>query len=294
MSKKPLFDRISWTDGLALYSSNFLSVILTKFAHHTLTTSSLSSSDTVLSLVLSRSDADDLKRAPDDLARSLNSVFLGVMSGAATDYAGNDLDPVPLSDPLPLSSLTPDTASPHLLAFDLDLTLSPPILTLSFSEAVSLSSLNLTDLLFQSRYTSSVAVSHRLRGGVVLTSEDSSTVSISLLDSDVEDIKRSGQLWVNRHSAFLRIAQNLCTDLSGNKVVAIEDGFALPVSSFTADNQGPRLKYAGLEFNSGRLSPISSEEKDLRKFPFTSRELKLCFISLGWGMISVVQLVMRG
>eukprot|EP01033_Poteriospumella_lacustris_P004827 gene4827-3461_t len=237
----------------------------------------LSWSDTRQSVVvnLTRDDANFLKNHPRDLARNASSVFLGVIVGAATDQAGNVLQPIAPTDAMRVEGFVADHVAPFIAAFDLDMDAAPVRLTLQFSEPMALDSFNLSRLILQSRFLSSAGVAYRLTGGSVAvqtmatTSTSTSTSSaaaalyaetvvVTLTTADVNNMKRTGQLIRNKNAAFLR-QEALATDVAGNVVDAIYDNEALACRTFTVDATPPTLVSSRLDMHVGELALVFDE-----------------------------------
>jgi hypothetical protein len=219
---------------------------------------------------LTRHDANILKNHPAYLAFNASTIFLGAIAGAVTDQAGNFLQPILPTDALPIKGFLPDQVSPYIVAFDLNMNTAPVILTLQFSEPMDVASLNLTCIILQSRFLSTAGVAYRLTGGTILAralfnvtkSLDpvmySEQVEIALLDSDVNRMKRTGQLIRNKNAAFLR-QEGLGTDTAGNLIDPVYDNEALACRVFVNDLIPPIIQFSHLNMHTGELHLIFDE-----------------------------------
>ena len=117
-----------------------------------------------------------------------------------------------------------DTTDPVLIQFELDL--NAGTITLTFSEAVDVSSVDPTALTLASDLSSTSSIT--LTGGAV-TSGNAAVLGMNLAEDDLNELKIAG-ICQTASSCYLSITFNFVTDLSGNTVVAILSDSALAVS----------------------------------------------------------------
>jgi hypothetical protein len=145
----------------------------------------------------------------------------------------------------------PDTVSPTLRGFDLDLNASR--LVLRFSETVRASSIALGGLLM-SGGASGVRV--RLGGeGSRLESDDEydSDVVVALGRQDLNNMKRTSGLATSAATSRLHF-DAFVSDVFGNRIAAVGLNASLAAEAYTADATSPVLLQWGVDLNSGWIS----------------------------------------
>lgn len=212
-----------------------------------LTGGTVTQSLNTLTIVFSPSDANSLKLNP-YIAKNISNTFISLEYQTATDMAGNYLESIPFTNAREIDSFITDTSRPELLAFTLDLNRQDRSnhLTLKFSEPMSVSTLNITDITVQSRFAQRDGVYYRLTGGILLTS-DSDTIIIELLAEDVLNMKLIPGLIRRKQSTYLIYSENMAMDLFGNKVLPEVDGYAFGCTTFIADKIAPRIIHAKID-----------------------------------------------
>ena len=127
------------------------------------------------------------------------------------DFGGNS---IALSHNNRLASIVNDSTNPTVLSCDLDLLSNQ--LTLEIDEVIDVSSFLFNDITIQNSTTTS-SIMYTLRGGTLSTaSTTSSTIVISLLRSDVGNIRNLGA--ITESTAYLSLPSTTFVDLSGNSV----------------------------------------------------------------------------
>jgi len=106
----------------------------------------------VIYLNISLSDLNNIKRIR-NLARSINTTFLSVISNSLSDMCGNGVVPISSSTALKASVFTTNLVRPRLTSWDMYMNpLGPPLtLLLHFSETVDLTTLRLNGISLQDR-----------------------------------------------------------------------------------------------------------------------------------------------
>jgi hypothetical protein len=218
-----------------------------------------------LKLTLNLADSTRLKLAV-GIGSDVTDTFLTVSFGCFSDYSGRFLDPAPRNSAITLASVVPDTVAPRLDFFDIDM--SAGIITFTFSEAIPISAIDLTEMTIQSAAfvsedSFSNASSFRLRGGTFL-SGDGASVSVRMLPQDYEAIQTLDNLARRTSSALLTLTSSAAADVAGNAVVPIPNGMALRSRVFLPDRIRPRLLSAAIDLNTEILTFIASEPIDLQ------------------------------
>ena len=193
------------------------------------------------------------------LAVSVNSTYIAITEMAAVDYSNNSLVAIDEVDPLAASEFLPDISQPVLEGFDLDM--DNGVLTLSFTETISLDTLNISGLTLQSSQGDTPMERYTLQNGdasfITLT-----TIRVELSDLDVNTIKRLTGLATNATNTYVSIRSSLVSDTVSLPVVPISPTEAVSVSLYTVDISPPRLVCFSLNLTSEILSLTFDETVD--------------------------------
>ena len=88
-------------------------------------------------------------------------------------------------------------------------------------------------------------------------------LTIYLSDTDLNGIKSTEGLATSSSNTYLRANSSALTDISGIELVAVLDGAAERVSSFTADTTRPSVNSFVLDLDSGIISVTFDEFVDI-------------------------------
>ena len=261
----------------------------------------VSVSFTEMMLRLTTNDANVLRQMQ-GLATSVADTYLAVTSNIIQDYNGNSLVPILPSAALRATQFTADTP-PEAVSFPV-FDLNTGMLSISFSEPVSASSVIITQFTLYSDRSSTATASYTLTGGVI-ASPDGSVLVIYLSREDLNQIKRHQNLCTNATNCIPAFTSQLVSDLSGNLVNAIQDvggspvvpvspSSALPVNTFTEDFTQPELASFSLDLNVGSLQFTFSEAVNISTLNATGITLQshpsspiIVFTLTGGSVVSV-------
>ena len=195
-------------------------------------------------------DLDKLK-LEQQLATLTTNTYLYLAAGAVADAVGNVSDSISDTFALRASAVIPDTSSPQLLFYALDLdNLS---LSLTFNEAVLTSSYNISQL---SVLSSGASAMHRLTNSTTRSLANGRIVVISLSEFDANAIKIQPTLAINESTTYLAVTDGFITDMANRKVTAEA---AKGVQNYTRDASQPQPRSFALDLDSGVLS-VSFDE----------------------------------
>ena len=215
----------------------------------------------VIEVVLSNTDLNELKRR-ENLATSANNTRVAITMYLVLDMNWNRNVEIPAENSSEVAVFIPDERQPILLSFELDMTLER--LTLSFSETVNASSLNIEGVtILNENFTSS----RTLVGGYVLNpSEGGSALGpndpiliVQLDQDDLNYIKSITDLATEAEDTFIAIQTITVADMSNNFVEEISEFAPLQVSRYVRDEVEPELVSFDLDINSGELFLTFSE-----------------------------------
>jgi hypothetical protein len=214
----------------------------------------------ILTVSLGQTDLDMIKAA-DSLFRADNSSFVSLLAEAIADVSGNAVAPRSF---IRVESFVADTTVPRVVGFSLDensvlvdaFNLNQTFtLTLSFSEAIRRTTLDITSFAFISQRAVSPSQSYTLTGLAALLPAASSTeLSVKLLVADVQAIKLLSQLAKSRDSTHLALTSTAIADMAGNAVAAISNAAALPVNTFVPDQLSPTVINFAFDQNAGSIA----------------------------------------
>ena len=225
----------------------------------TLTGGNSSQSDsTLLEVDFAISDLNEIKRLT--LCRESDSCFLLHRYATVEDMNMNYIQVRPNGSGLPVAEYIPDTTDPELVRFDTNLT--SEIITLTFSETVNISSLNLTAFTLQDFFEGTY--SYTLTDGEAL-GEDSTIISFRFSLDDLNAVKRNTDIFTHRTNSWLTITEYAIHDMAllPNYVMAItnttmlEEGIVTTI--FIPDMVRPQLWSFDLNLTSDQLVLYFSE-----------------------------------
>ena len=194
----------------------------------------------------------------------VQSPYLRIMMGAVMDSEGNRiLDTIPTE----VTLLIQDTTEPELQNFELDLNMGS--LSLTFSEALNTSTVDIGSLLLQSTPNAMVGITYQLTNSTPVDAIDS-TLTISLSDSDLDEIKLRE---VFRDDVFVSFTPAFAEDLAGLSVEPVQNVSARPALSITADSTPPELLGFVLNLNDGKLDLTFNEPVNVSAIDFTGLTL---------------------
>ena len=192
------------------------------------------------------------------LAVSLETSYLSVQFNAAQDYKNTAVRSIVPESALPASSYTPDTTPPTVTVYTLDL--DGGLLLLTFSEVVNLTAFDATQITIQNSANSSVVTERvELTGGEISPPGPASTVNITLLTRDLNDIRIMMQLATNETTTFLAATNTTVSDMAGNGLLEIPPYNAKPAAQHVPDSTRPTLMDFFLDLNNGLLTLNFSE-----------------------------------
>ena len=205
-----------------------------------------------LLIQIGESDLNSIKSIP-NLATNENDTFLTMRASAVEDVFGNDILAVTNGKGRQVAVYTPDTTPPTLLNYTLDANTGS--ITLTFSEAVSPSTLNISLLQLQDNSTDSTELLS-LNSSSPFQALSLTEIQVTLVESDLNLLKQLTQLGTDETNTFLFINSGAIEDFVGNM---INDTTAFPVGTLLPDVTNPRLLSYVLDLNTGTLLLAFSE-----------------------------------
>ena len=212
-------------------------------------------SSTVLQVNLSYTDRNALKQL-NTLATKKRNTWISITDYLVNDTDSNRIESLPA---LLVRQFTSDDTEPTLLNYTLNLT--SEVLSLSFSETVDVSTLDVTDILIQNDTTLYSEHSYRLRAGL-FDEEDTAVVHIALSFDDVTELKKDRSLATTENNTFISFSMFLVSDTTENRIVPIPNNNALQADLVISDSISPVLNDFDLDLTLGKLYLYFSETVD--------------------------------
>lgn len=193
------------------------------------------------------------------LAATTGDTFMSVRKGLIYDLARprNPLQARSASTHTLLSptSLVLDTVAPQLVTFDLDL--DSRLLTLLFSEAVNMASVNVPSITFLADPNVASSARYQLTANsVVLSTEPHPSVIIKLSESDVNAIMAlAPSLLLTAATTHISMAAGAVNDFASppNSAPIILFRYGVPVRTFVPDSSPPQLLWYNVSMQTGDL-----------------------------------------
>ena len=218
-------------------------------AAYTLNTSSTSSANSpVLEVILSILDLNSIKET-NNLATSSSNSFLTAMTNAVHDMNRNSLNPIASPFALQVSIYTPDTTSPELIYWELDLNVGQ--LLFAFSEPVAFRILDPSQITLLAAPASDNAYTLTEYMDFIRVNEFEYTIRLSEVDTNAIKVRQG--LTSDLASSFLSITSTAFQDTSRNRVMAVLRIDPIRASQFIEDTSSPVLRSFSLDLDAGSL-----------------------------------------
>lgn len=246
------------------------SVTSTNSSHRLFSVNSTTSSSDGPTLVVDIS-TDDLNaiKAILDLATSRDNTYLSIDLQTVRDIVGINVVNISSNDALPVSDFQEDTLSPILLAFSLNLT--SEILTLTFTETVNASSINLAGFSLHADNTTLFVGGVSLVDSFVL-SDNFPTIEVQIDRDELNMIKLRTDLATDDNNTFLRIEANSVVDLAFMPQGILETFQA--ADELVRDAVSPMLISFSIDLSNGTVILVFDEPVDVDTLSFSEITLQ--------------------
>ena len=214
-------------------------------------------------LALSADDVNGLQSRP-DLANDIRDTWIVVSANAASDVTYQQTRAQEVA--VRASLVVPDQEPPVLSAFDIDF--NDNTMRLLFSEPVTVSSVQLTQLTVVSSRSLAPLVSYGITGGDTHPTPlaASAEVVFNLTEGDIAFLKGSVGIATNLSDIFLVTGAGLGEDTSGTPNLATHSVSAVGVRNFEADVTHPELLSFTLDMDNGEVVLSFSDVVDATTF----------------------------
>ena len=231
---------------------------------------------------LSVDDLNEIKRK--EIGRNNRTLWLVIDENALLDM--NKIPVLPLfngSSTRPVDEYKTDSTRPMLVRSYIDL--NAGMITLSFSETVRLSTINVTQLTLQSSRSNSTQ-SFTLTNFSLTNDADSTMLDITISVDGLNRIKFLSELATDLNSTFLSLTALFITDMFGNRIVSIPATGAKQITGFTKDVISPVIEYFDLDLNVGNLTIEFSETVNASSLDVTKIRLQSSLLPSDPGFVS--------
>ena len=210
---------LQYRQDSSLYSYNLQDSVIT--------TTAIASVD--IAIQLSYTDWNAIKSTP-LLAKTTDYSLIRLGPATVTDTASNHLQGIPINEALQVLSFIPDTTKPRLIAFDI--TLPNSTLTLYFSEAINLTTMNTGGVYITNEVAVSPSISQSLQSISVMNVQLHNLTTIVMnLTTDILNVLQNPNINIG-HSAsitYISALSDVIQDFYGNSLVEIQSTAALRV-----------------------------------------------------------------
>ncbi|GMH88778.1 hypothetical protein TrST_g6209 [Triparma strigata] len=210
------------------------------------------------------------------MATTKRDTFLVLSEDTVVDTSPkfNKVNAIAATNATKCAFFTPDSTSPTLLSYSLDMNEGSMILT--FSEAVWVdNTFDVRAIQLQDAATNTFTESYVLTTDTKISNETYTKaalrkipaiaeVKLKLGESDIDEIKSKRTLANNLATTFISVAETLTKDIAqaNNTLVAIVDTSAKAPTAYTADSTSPNLVSYTIDMNAGTMNFIFDEIVD--------------------------------
>ena len=217
-----------------------------------------------LKIYLSHEDLNNIK-ALTGLASNRYTSYISITVNAISDMVGNNVAEVPSDNATLAKGYKHDMTRPEVMGFDLDI--DSGSLTMTFTETVNVSSLDVTQLTLQSErdHFNSILSLYSLKAWPPYPntshsfSNDGPVILIQIGHQDLNAMKKIRTLAIDNTTTYLSWTSLAIYDNAGNSIITCLSVFAHQVFDFTPDDTRPELVSFDLDLNDGRLILTFSE-----------------------------------
>ena len=217
----------------------------------------VSDSSNIIMIKIGEKDGTAIKSQL-QLAKSTENTYISFAAGIAMDIEGRFLIAVPNTNALRVSEYTPDTTSPRLLSYNLDLDTGDIIMT--FNEPMLLSSFTPNGLTFQNTEDNPTST-YTIQGGEVTAqsqgAEADVILTLVLSSTDLNEVKSNTNLATAKTNSYISVDPSLIVDAGGNNIEFVS---GMNSAEYVADITLPTLIESSLDMtNGGKLIMVFSE-----------------------------------
>ena len=237
-------------------------------ANYSLTTAVRIDQDviTTINITLTADDLNAIKLLP--LCSSTDDCYLTFTNDTISDGVGLPVEEIPNGNALGVSVYTEDTTAPVLMSFT-SLNLETGVLSLSFTEAINVTSVRPDEIRLQTLFESPLQF-YDLTNGTAEINTDGTMLNITLNAVDLNFLKRDPRLCTTRETCYFIATSIFLQDTSGNPFMAVEEEFpGYIVQDLVEDELGPVLYAFDFDLDMGLLTLHFNEPVDVESLEVT-------------------------
>ena len=215
----------------------------------------MSINGTVVVIQIGLDDLNLLKQLT-HLAINNDTTFISLSRNTIADMNSNQVREVSSNDAVQVASYIPDTTSPTLEGFSIDL--DAEFILLYFSETVNVSSFDIQGITIQSTANSD-AVSINLTSFSNISAENGPTILVQFSQDDLNLLKSITDLATSVNDTFITVISTVILDMFENPLNIIMSAAALQARELESDFTEPQLVTFDLDTDSGVITFYFSE-----------------------------------
>ena len=197
-----------------------------------------------------------------DIGNSINTTYITIQADTVDDPYGRDTLAITDGKSLRASEVTPETTSPSLLSFGLDLNSGE--LSLTFNDVIDGDTFDPTEITVQNTRNITDGDSFTLNSSTSFTRQQTGFVILLQLDSvDLNGIKALLGLDPTANDTFISLTTLAASDSAGNFLNTVSSSDASGITTFVADTTKPEITAFQLDLNQATLVITFSETIDI-------------------------------
>jgi len=230
-------------------------------SNYTVTGGNVTQLDTTRYL-LTLSDADfNGILAVESLITAMDTTYLSLIRGLARDESGLDILPISPSQALLSYNLTRDSRAPELVAFELSLSGTDPLI-LTFSETIYYRTFRIDSITLRGGRSSSARVFVFSDDTTILTTQNGPTIELQLTISDKAMLQQYPDIATTIDNTFMTITPLAVMDSDQNPVVEITVENAIQATRVVPDTLPPFISSFDINMDDGIIILTASEPID--------------------------------
>ena len=180
-----------------------------------------------------------------------NNTFISLGPVSILDLVQNAAKDIPVSAAKMAATVVSDATQPSVTSWTLDITTR--IVTLTFSETISASTFDVTQLTINSQRVAQPPESLTLTGAIGTTNVDGTVFQFMLTVADQNSLKVLANLAISNTTSYLSFSTDLARDIAGNLMARRRSQEGLAVRVYVGDITPPDLIQWTIDVSRGTL-----------------------------------------
>ena len=212
----------------------------------------------VVRINLSRDDFDKIQTST-DMGTDITNSYLNLTYGAVADMSGNPN--VAVHEAVQANNIFPDTSTPILLSFEVNMNFGT--LILSYSEAINAETFDVTGVTLYN--TSALMPAFQLTSASEIISPSGNTITINL-NGDINPLREAMVFGSDINNTYVTIAMNTAFDFAGNPATDISS--PMQPNILIPDTTGPILSMYELDLNTANCKFKNDCKQHCKDIPY--------------------------